>query len=1127
MSSPIYINLNRYNGYTRASNFVFNSQFDTVTAKYIKWVLGDGHIVYDINEVEHYYDVPGEYNILVFGYTDTSFVSAQTSIRVENFLNESVYFNIIPPPTFAGHLNRYPFRIEITSTTNLEHYVDLYAQFSKSYPYQEPQNKWSFLRPQWRFLDLSGNQIWSIKTQDYPIKIDKNGKITPDGLTVGVSGYAEFYFVDDLYNYDLALSGVPYTTLWATLQTSAVRVQRDSFNADLNLPGFSNSTAIAFAPYVITQRFPEQLDITENGIRPHSSPRWTNSTIPIIIKTGFEDHFDDPWIDGIGIKEYDKEANFARYVPFQSPNIPISAGSPNLSTYFTPVPEFQWLNSETGYKEGGYYKGSFITDTPYAFNAHLTAAITVATEATSGSYFNPLIWISNPQAGTFSVAQYYLNTTPQFTAVSVPNLQNAQIKTFNMPIIQKVNFDMDAMALSGFHGIYSIAALPSPTYHAWTADSEMDKIYRINSIGQILCSIDLNKIVQENSLGYWVSGKLSPANVVLDRNQDLWVTLYDTVSVLKFDASGQFLFAVSPLGNSQNLVQYNLPVYNHFQWFFEMANYDAKVNQDYDYALIEPTGIETDINDTVWVSYSNSLSGFVLRYDNSGNFLSSYFAPVCSTPQDIISDDKGNVWISYAGLNWNAPGSLQKRSSAGTLLSSFNGIRNPNYLTIDLNQDLWFSYGFNKLGYIQNSTGTMHTFTVSGMDLKPTDYPKKSLPWDYREASEPWFDENQNADETAIEGIACDMRGLIYVINSIENQIYVVSSWNRQVVGRFYVNPQGFLFYQRDQREPTWMAYYLWTKSLQAQGDWTGWRWTNKYGVTELPRFSKTPFVYSISGISPAINFYDRSIYTAFKINEDFNLSEKMYNMAQMPILKDSPNFFNNFLGSIFGKEPFYQDDLGVTSYEKIANFVLNNSDPDTCEVPQLYNMGQMVDYNTDDYLLNYPSTIKRVMNLASINLSKLIGTNCNCGQNFNKKNDCAKVEICSYCGKEKAVNRGVLLTLNYTVTAGTPVVLKTKSLDLYRFIPTGQIENQVNYTLFDLSCSIGLKSDWMDFYEYYEYLDVYNGGIIENIIDWNSDQTTISRNLSTSQDWYKDEGVLDMFFNYELYKGLDLLRDV
>lgn len=166
-------------------------------------------------------------------------------------------------------------------------------------------------------------------------------------------------------------------------------------------------------------------------------------------------------------------------------------------------------------------------------------------------------------------------------------------------------------------------------------------------------------------------------------------------------------------------------------------------------------------------------------------------------------------------------------------------------------------------------------------------------------------------------------------------------------------------------------------------------------------------------------------------------------------------------------------------------------------------------------------------MNLASVNLSKLIGTECKCGLSFQRHNDCAKLDICPYCNKEKQNNRGDLITsISYTITAGIPVVLKSKSINDYKLIQTGELDNSDKYTINKLATSLGLGDEWELYYEFYNFVPHWNGGIIENLIDWNSDQTTINRQLSTTDDWYKDEGLLDIFFNYELYKGLGLLDD-
>jgi len=1120
------ISLNRTTGYTKATNFSVSVNYTPLDDLIkIKWSFGDGAIIYDKTELDHYYAVPGEYDINLFAYTETDVLSAKKTVRVENYVKDSVYFNIIPPPAFAGHINRYPFRINITTASVGENIVDLYAQYSRSYPYQDPQNKWSFLKPQWRFLDLDGNQIWNIKTIDSPLKITADGIVDQiNGTTVGVSGYAEFYFVDDIYNNDLAFDGENYTTLWATLQTSGRRVVSDSFNADLTLPGFANSTARAFAPYMVLKRFPEKLLITENGLRPHSNPRWTGSVQPVIIKAGFDDSFSDDWVDGNGILQYQP---FAKYIPLEQPDIYFDAGVINLSTNFVPQPCFKWID-DTTFKVAGYYKGSFYVDpnTPYAFSTNITAAANINTGSTISSYFNPHIWLPNPNAGTVSVAQYYKNNNSDFGQIDTTNLQNAQVKTFEMPVIDTVDFEKDPMALSGFHGIYSVASLPAPNYHAWLCDSEMNTIYRVSTVGQILCSIDLNEVVKKYNLGYDIENVLSPSYISLDGERNIWVSLYDTISVLKFNPIGDFLFATTPIK-----IKESVPT-GVYDWFIQNSYYPTTVN-NYDHRLVEPTCIETDKDNNLWVSYSNYLSGFVTKIDKNGNLLFSTSSPVCSTPQEIISDKDGNVWICNNGNVWGTFGSIQKRSSTGTLLSTFKGIQSPNYLTLDVSQNLWFSYGYNKIGYINNINGNTLTYTISGTTLcladNPyADYPKSNIAFSNKYPSKtPWFNESQNVDETAIEGIACDMRGYLYIINSIENMVYVFDSIEKKKIDNFYISPQGFLFFQADQLKPTKMEYCEWNKSLQATGDWTGSRWINKYAEKYLPYFTTTSKSFYITGISDKLNFYDRSVYTAFKINEDFNLAESMKQFAHMPILQKSEFFFDEFLGNIFGKEPFYQDDLAVTAYEKIANFVNNTSDPETCEIPQLYDLAQMINSESEDLQLNYPPTIKRVMSFASINLSKLLGTECNCGMSFERHNDCAKVDICPYCKKEKKNNRGNLIdTLTYTVTAGNPLVLKTKSINNYRLIPTGIVDDKTKYTVNVLATSIGLGNDWTQYYEFYEYIPYWNGGIIENLIDWNSDQTTISRNLSTNDDWYKDEGLLDIFFNYELYKGLGLLDD-
>ena len=127
---------------------------------------------------------------------------------------------------------------------------------------------------------------------------------------VGVTGVAEFYFVDDIYNFDLFLKDKPYTTIIATLRTSGIRSFNDSFNLSDDLPSFSNSLATVATPYMFMYRTPDILRISENGIREHANPRWQEAEQPLIVAADYSEPYPEPfeWDDNSnGVKLYDRE----------------------------------------------------------------------------------------------------------------------------------------------------------------------------------------------------------------------------------------------------------------------------------------------------------------------------------------------------------------------------------------------------------------------------------------------------------------------------------------------------------------------------------------------------------------------------------------------------------------------------------------------------------------------------------------------------------------------------------------------------------------------------------------------------------------------------------------------------
>jgi hypothetical protein len=205
---------------------------------------------------------------------------------------------------------------------------------------------------------------------------------------------------------------------------------------------------------------------------------------------------------------------------------------------------------------------------------------------------------------------------------------------------------------------------------------------------------------------------------------------------------------------------------------------------------------------------------------------------------------------------------------------------------------------------------------------------------------------------------------------------------------------------------------------------------------------------------------------------------------------------------------------MGTELYEKISNFVPNHSDIDTCNIDQLYSNSSLVDLETDDFRLNYPPAIERLINLASINLSRLKGEKEIGSLNFLSRN------------KDGIFNRGKLITsLSYTVTAGVPVVLGTKSTNKYHLVYTGYINNRAVYDLDTLVDYIGIGHPWHYDYEFFSYNPSPEGNYLEGIIDWHNPQTTISFYNSAVDVWMGDGGIFETQFAYELYKGLNLLN--
>ena len=1037
--------------------------------KFIQWDLGNGIISNKFSLIGATYDQPGMYEItmLIYDLDGIETVSKQI-ITVEEYLNDSIKFTKVPPPTYAGHLNRYPFKIEITSPIDTEdHIVDLYAQFSKSQALLNYPTKYSFLRPQWRFLDLNLNPIKFAKTSDKPVRIDETGKeVKVGGTVVGVRGSVEFYFVDDWYNFDQVVNKEQCTTLWATLRSNSIRANKLFDNVNDLHPGHANNTAQAWCPYVTLWRKPDTLHITSNGLDDVPEIQWSGSDIPLLIKTGFQKSIIEDRHNSEGyIQLPNKKEGFAHYLPNRPTekiylNLEFTNRTNPLSSYFNPSEyplEIKYQDTDQFYT-GGYYKTIFEKKEPGVVS--LSASLSAYEPVLYGQNFNPFLWLPNATNASVAVAQYIFTSnaiinSPQYfysnqietykqffkkekrkaaTVKSNPNLNTALVNTVDVASKKKNYIASVYDHKNKLSGLYGVAALNFPTYHAWVSDVEADLIYRLTTDGKMYNVIKLSEV-----LAQYNKPKFTPHSIAVDQNLNLFVALYDAGMVVKFDDEGNLKRVLQIENNgypvcvdvtSDNFVAisclYSAKKPNPSNLAGSVFVYDndlAYILSRRDYLENEPGNILADQNGDVYVvrgghlnrnnnqyiyrtrSYIEKISLHSNQQDISiiPNDPTLYSEIINSSPDllyvnhtfddsvvwednKIYEDNFGNVlfpdfeWDD--GIMWDDGD--EKIYADPTDPYSTNSVRDTFYkypairhLCLDKNDNLFFVYGYNLIGRIDSTTNKF-TFQYINPETK-----------------------DDKINLSILDGLAYNINHKIYVINSLDNKVIVLDPDTLKEESSFFVNPSK-IQYETDinsnlliENNSYVKGYSRYMCSLRANGDWTGWRWNNKY----VSR--RGELVYEIKGECKNIWLAQQEAYKFFSKTENFDVSKYMRSFSFMPVLENSPFLFDNqyiqieavqesvdsininrlstnqklynastdnaneeqiarlkeelnlidndiknqrnplseqkgFFGSIFGTYPYHPDDMGIQMYDKIANFVKNSSDPDTCDLNHL-----------------------------------------------------------------------------------------------------------------------------------------------------------------------------------------------
>jgi hypothetical protein len=321
-------------------------------------------------------------------------------------------------------------------------------------------------------------------------------------------------------------------------------------------------------------------------------------------------------------------------------------------------------------------------------------------------------------------------------------------------------------------------------------------------------------------------------------------------------------------------------------------------------------------------------------------------------------------------------------------------------------------------------------------------------------------------------------------------------------------------------------------QEFQAIGDWNGYSWLNKYAAP-------VSTIRTITGSSNLFNIYpDQGQFNIAKINENWNASGYYDSLRFQETLLDKQVFFDQFLGVILGGLNAQPYELGKTVYEKIANFVDNNSDVDKVNINELLAFCRELSVEFDQYNIIFPPQLRRLVDLLSIKQSKLWGAQNKYGSNFDPRGT-------QFPNEAYGINLGSIIDpLTGFFYNGVPIVAQEVFSGNYKIVNTNFIDPAYitynNDQLPTLSGTIPLSSyitDWgwglvapnvsgsqiSNYYNFYNYNPVYSDAYYDNVIDWTNPYTTLSPTNSSYNTWSQDGGIIQSLLSYELTKGFKL----
>ena len=1071
------------------TEFTFTSELPLKFSKFA-WSFGDkSKIVYKKESTSHIYQYPGLYTVELSAWSDDGdFVVDSAYVNVDYVYRDSMNFTQIPGAYgYSGIKTKEPFVISLTSAKiDQPIYIDFHSHHSNSIPYYAVDEKWRFITPKWRFTDFEGNTIIDKVLVD-TTPVYKNGRV------VAVKADYKFFYIDDIFTGLDVVRDCPILLI-ARLNTENFSYPPES----LIYPyaSYSNNESVqAVGTWKILNTIPTNLKVTENFINDVYPVKWANVPIPVMITA---------------------ESNSKKISAFANENLGYDFNIASLSYPLTneqggvyPV-NIRLSSSEMALQRGVHYKTEdqplyfrntdeygniasgyiFTTITPLSTipgNTVVIATTNVINDSSSGlikakGFGFPMgypIFADAYMSHSLKNFIYMISLVPDIADCPVVKhykdlgiLSRGSTTVIATPSSSDTT-GTDNYALPNTSGnVYAITFNPA-TNTLYSADIEFNTVSMYLAGTKLLTSVQLEHIFDKETLG--------PSCISVDKDNNVWVSLVDDRKILKFDSELRYILSAAP-------PEYLEPL-RAGSWL------EAK-NPSFN-----PPIVETDKENKVWVCYpGHEAPSRLYKFDNMGNTLLSADMPENAFPVSLSIGADNSVWAACKSTD-----NVLSFNSDGTIETTVTGLLRPSYICHDKSGNICILHGYNLYSYYDIYSETLKTWEVDTKENRATqisDYTSQHI-HDAYYSTEIWG------------GMSTDVYNRLWILDSESNKVVIALADQLSSLNIFSVNPQivppyaryviksGDTFTTKLTTENQEIAINLGLqRSLQAGGDWTGNRWYQKYGLDA----GVTP----VTGISTEFKVYDLdSSFNVAKINESWSYADYFKGLS-FPENLNANESLHEFIAAAVGDGNPLNENLSSVIYEKIANFVSNHGDIDIANIDSLTNLAKQlgVDIKPQDYDL--PATIKRLIDLFSIHKQKLRGV-------INYETDIEKT-------KSATTINGVG-SQNILITADNYYLFESKRSEGKYVVYANRLNKEpvYIYPLSELEVN-GLTQPLADNYYIYHcnfQTQSKETPFIDNVIDWTSKFTTFNYSLSSHEDWYGPNGIVEVMFNNLLTKQL------